>query len=83
MGSSATMAGVRYLHFVNSSYRFFKEHIRMLPYSLGSSLTSALAGYSVSRFKAYRPIIWTGFFTMTLGLGLMILLDDRSSLYVW
>lgn len=52
--------------------------VRMLPYSLGSAMISALTGILVSRTGKYRPIIWTGFAIMTIGYGLMTLLTDKS-----
>ncbi|KAF8643906.1 hypothetical protein AX16_008922 [Volvariella volvacea WC 439] len=54
--------------------------VRMLPYSLGCAVTSALSGMLVSRIGVYRPIIWGSFAIFTLGMGLMIMLDDRSNL---
>lgn len=55
---------------------------RMLPYSLGSSILSAFGGMLVSRTHKYRPIMWASYFVMTIGYGLMIRLDDRSSMCV-
>ncbi|KAF7305038.1 MFS domain-containing protein [Mycena kentingensis (nom. inval.)] len=53
--------------------------VRMLPYSLGGAVVSALSGQLVARIKEYRPIIWFAWPVMTLGYGLMIMLDDHSS----
>ncbi|EJD04044.1 MFS general substrate transporter [Fomitiporia mediterranea MF3/22] len=52
--------------------------IRMIPYSLGSSAISATSGQFIAHL-GYRPIIWTGYTIMTLGYGLMIMLDDKSN----
>ncbi|KAJ7774979.1 MFS general substrate transporter [Mycena metata] len=52
--------------------------VRMLPYSLGCAVVSASSGQVVTRIKAYRPVIWFAWPVMTLGFGLMILLDDKS-----
>ncbi|OCB88604.1 MFS general substrate transporter [Sanghuangporus baumii] len=52
--------------------------IRMIPYSFGSAALSALSGQIIAH-TGYRPIIWAGFSIMTLGYGLMIMLDDTSS----
>ena len=51
----------------------------MLPYSLGSSLLSAFGGVLVSRTHKYRPIMWVSWAVMAIGYGLMIRLDDQSS----
>ncbi|KAG2157288.1 major facilitator superfamily domain-containing protein [Suillus clintonianus] len=53
--------------------------IRMLPYSLSSALMSAVSGMVVSRTGSYRPVMWFGWVVMTLGWGLMIMLDNTSS----
>ena len=52
---------------------------RLIPYSCGSALMSALTGQVVA-IIGYRPIIWFGFFVMTVGNGLMIMLNDTSSM---
>ncbi|KAF8844500.1 MFS general substrate transporter [Paxillus ammoniavirescens] len=53
--------------------------IRMLPYSLGAALLSATSGFVVSRTGSYRPIIWGAWVVMTLGWGLMTMLDNTSN----
>ncbi|KAK0483776.1 MFS general substrate transporter [Armillaria novae-zelandiae] len=53
--------------------------VRMLPFSLGSSLTSATMGYIVSRTGEYRLVIWVSWAVFTLGYGLMIMLDSYSN----
>ena len=52
----------------------------MIPFSLGSSLLSATSGILVSYIGRYRVVIWTGFALMTLGYGLMTMLDDTSKM---
>ncbi|KAJ7125471.1 MFS amino acid permease, partial [Mycena crocata] len=52
--------------------------VRMLPYSLGCALVSATSGQVVTRMKEYRPVIWFAWPILTLGFGLMIMLDDKS-----
>ncbi|KAJ7046931.1 MFS general substrate transporter [Mycena alexandri] len=52
--------------------------VRMLPYSLGCAVVSASSGQVVTRIKAYRPVIWFAWPVMTLGFGLMIMLNDKS-----
>ena len=56
---------------------------RMLPYSLGSATISAVSGMVVTRTGSYRPTIWFGWAVMTLGFGLMIMLDNSTTVYVY
>ncbi|KIJ41235.1 hypothetical protein M422DRAFT_68286 [Sphaerobolus stellatus SS14] len=53
--------------------------VRMLPFSLGASVLSAVTGIIISRLGDYRYVMWFSFFIMTLGFGLMIMLDDQTS----
>ncbi|THH13934.1 hypothetical protein EW146_g6336 [Bondarzewia mesenterica] len=53
--------------------------VRMLPFSLGGALFSALSGQLVTRTGSYRPIMWFAWAVMVLGWGLMTTLDDTSS----
>lgn len=55
--------------------------VRMLPYSLGSSLTSGIGGIIVSRTGQYRMIIWISWAVFCIGYGLMTMLDSHSP--VW
>ncbi|KAJ7755212.1 MFS amino acid permease [Mycena metata] len=59
-----------------------KSGVLLIPFSLISSVTSALGGYVTSRTGDFRPIMWIGYAIMAIGFGLMILLDERSSLAV-
>ncbi|KAJ7685325.1 major facilitator superfamily domain-containing protein [Mycena polygramma] len=52
--------------------------VRMLPYSLGAAVVSALSGQVVARIRGYRSVIWFSYPVMTLGFGLMIMLDSNS-----
>ncbi|KAF9053859.1 MFS general substrate transporter [Hymenopellis radicata] len=52
--------------------------VQMLPYSLGSSLTSATGGILVTRTGRYRPIIWVSWVIFCVGYGLMSMLDSHS-----
>ncbi|KAI0029161.1 major facilitator superfamily domain-containing protein [Vararia minispora EC-137] len=56
--------------------------ILMLPYSLTLSFISAVAGYLLAPLGGYRTIIWSSWALAALGYGLMIMLDDMSSLAV-
>ncbi|EJD36911.1 MFS general substrate transporter [Auricularia subglabra TFB-10046 SS5] len=56
--------------------------IRLIPMSFGASLVSAVSGLLLSRYKKYRPIMWTGWVIMTIGFGLMIMLDEKTSVAV-
>ncbi|RPD70245.1 MFS general substrate transporter [Lentinus tigrinus ALCF2SS1-7] len=51
----------------------------MLPFSLGSALMSVLVGQVVSRTGRWRPVMWFAWVLITLGFGLMIMLDDRAN----
>ncbi|KAG6833709.1 hypothetical protein H0H87_002907 [Tephrocybe sp. NHM501043] len=51
----------------------------MLPFSLGSSFSSALSGMIVSRTGQYRPTLWIAYAVFAIGMGLMIMLDSTSS----
>ncbi|KAI0709211.1 MFS amino acid permease [Earliella scabrosa] len=53
--------------------------IRMIPYSLLSSLMSAVSGMYISRTGSWRPIMWISWAIMTLGYGLLTMLDDTSN----
>lgn len=54
--------------------------IRTMPYSVGACITSIFAGFAVSKFKSYKEVIIGGWAFFTLGVGLMIMLDSRSSI---
>ncbi|KAG7092587.1 hypothetical protein E1B28_008930 [Marasmius oreades] len=54
--------------------------VKMLPFSLGGSLMSAVSGVVVSIFKEYRIVMWIGWAIFCLGYGLMIMLDSHSDL---
>ncbi|KAH7889438.1 major facilitator superfamily domain-containing protein [Phlebopus sp. FC_14] len=51
----------------------------MLPYSLGGASFSAMSGMMVARTGSYRPIMWGAWTIMTVGWGLMIMLDSTSN----
>lgn len=53
--------------------------IRMIPYALGSALMATFSGSVVTRTGSYRPTIWFGWTVMTLGWGLMIMLDNTTT----
>jgi len=54
--------------------------IKLMSFSLGSSLTAIVSGIVVSKTGAYRPTMWFGWAMMTLGFGLLIMLDYRTNL---
>ncbi|KAF9246286.1 MFS general substrate transporter [Melanogaster broomeanus] len=56
-----------------------RSGISMLPFSLGSALVSAISGPIVARTGSYRPIVWGAWVVMTLGWGLMTMLDSTSN----
>lgn len=53
--------------------------IKMLPYSLGAAIQSASTGILVSKLGEYRYVTWVSFAIMSIGYGLMIMLDDNTS----
>ncbi|KAF7331017.1 Membrane transporter [Mycena venus] len=57
-----------------------KSGVLIIPFSLLSSFTSGLAGYIISKMGDYRPVMWIGYAVMAIGYGLMIMLDERTSL---
>lgn len=64
LGSNALLAGVR-----------------TLPFSLGASVTSIVGGVLMGKiYRNYKVILMVSFGIMTLGFGLMIMLDSRSSI---
>ncbi|KAF7314053.1 MFS general substrate transporter [Mycena chlorophos] len=59
-----------------------KSGVLLIPLSLLSSATSSVGGIIVSIMGDYRPVLWVGFGIMAIGYGLMIMLDEKSSLWV-
>ncbi|KAJ7048263.1 MFS general substrate transporter, partial [Mycena amicta] len=57
-----------------------RSGVLIIPFSLLSSATSVVGGVIVSRMGDYRPIMWLAYVIMAIGYGLMIMLDERSSL---
>lgn len=55
--------------------------VRQLPLSLGASLIAMMSGIIVSKTGRYRPVMWVGWAVMTLGIGLLIMLDEDT--VVW
>ncbi|KAJ6607896.1 major facilitator superfamily domain-containing protein [Mycena sp. CBHHK59/15] len=66
LGASATRSGL----------------CEIMPFSVISSATSALGGFVVSKMGDYRPVMWVSYAIMAIGYGLMIMLDERSSIAV-
>ncbi|KAG6918133.1 hypothetical protein DXG01_016322 [Tephrocybe rancida] len=56
-----------------------KAGVEMLPFSLGSAITSAIGGIIVTRTGQYRPTLWIAYALFAIGMGLMIMLDGSSS----
>jgi hypothetical protein len=55
----------------------------MLTFSLATALIAIVSGFVLSKIGRYRPIIWVAYVLVTLGMGLMIMLDYTSSLHVF
>ncbi|TIA87123.1 hypothetical protein E3P99_03372 [Wallemia hederae] len=53
--------------------------IQLLPFTLGASVVSIIAGLTVARFKKYRLIIWVSWTIQVLGYGLMTSLRNDSN----
>ncbi|EJD03251.1 MFS general substrate transporter [Fomitiporia mediterranea MF3/22] len=53
--------------------------VRQLPLSLGSSLMAIISGIIVAKTGRYRPVMWAGWTVMTLGFGLLIMLEENTS----
>uniref|UniRef100_A0A8H7Y510 Major facilitator superfamily (MFS) profile domain-containing protein n=1 Tax=Psilocybe cubensis TaxID=181762 RepID=A0A8H7Y510_PSICU len=89
LGASATRAGVDialaplplYYAIRNRTETDYGSlvHFRMLPYSLGCAVLSALSGVLVSKTGRYRPVMWVAFAVFATGMGLMIMLDAQST----
>ncbi|KZT58573.1 MFS general substrate transporter [Calocera cornea HHB12733] len=53
--------------------------VKMMTFSLGSALVAIVSGLVVAKTGDYRFVMWFGLTVMTLGFGLMIMLDNYSS----
>ena len=53
--------------------------VKTLPLSFGCELMSIVCGVFISKTLVYKPFFWAGFVALTLGYGLMIMLDEASS----
>ncbi|KAL1742378.1 major facilitator superfamily domain-containing protein [Schizophyllum fasciatum] len=53
--------------------------VRMIPFSLGAALMSAVSGIIVSKTGDYRWLMMITYAVFCLGYGLMTMLDDKSS----
>ena len=51
----------------------------MIPYQLGITGACIISGIVITRTASYRPIIWVGWTVATIGWGLMLMLDNNSS----
>jgi len=56
-----------------------RSGVLIIPFALFSSVTSGIGGVAVSKMGDYRPTMWIFFAIMTIGYGLMIMLDERTS----
>ncbi|KAF8342225.1 major facilitator superfamily domain-containing protein [Cantharellus anzutake] len=54
--------------------------VRMISYLCGGSLLAVLSGQVISGVGRYREVMWFGYGFMALGVGLMMTLDNGSSL---
>lgn len=56
---------------------------RTLPYTLVSSMFSVISGFMVSKIGRNLPAIWFGSTLITVGTGLLVILDYNSSMCVF
>ncbi|KAF5311390.1 hypothetical protein D9758_018812 [Tetrapyrgos nigripes] len=54
--------------------------VRMIPFSCGAAVFSAISGIIVTKTREYRMIMWFAWGIFTLGYGLMIMLDSHSNI---
>lgn len=54
--------------------------VKQLPFVLGASFVAIGSGGVVSKTGKYRTIIWVGWIIASIGFGLMIMLDEKTSL---
>lgn len=53
--------------------------VRMLPFSLGGALFSALSGVFTTKTGEWRRVMWGAWMVFIIGFGLMTTLSDTSS----
>lgn len=53
--------------------------VRQLPLSLGSAFSAIAAGLVVSKTGKYKPVMVVGWILMAVGYGVMIMLDEDTS----
>lgn len=53
--------------------------VKTLPLSFGCELMSIITGVVISKTLSFRPFFWAGFALMTLGYGLMIMLEEHTA----
>ncbi|KAJ2357866.1 hypothetical protein GGF43_001202 [Coemansia sp. RSA 2618] len=54
--------------------------VHLLPFTIGSVITSVVGGFIMTRTGRYRRLIITGAVMLAVGNGLLVLLDQQSSL---
>ncbi|KAL5507329.1 hypothetical protein ACEPAH_6785 [Sanghuangporus vaninii] len=53
--------------------------VRQLPLPIGAAITSMGTGMMLPKTGKYRPVLWAGGVIMTLGIGLLVMLDEKTS----
>ncbi|KAL5523984.1 hypothetical protein ACEPAG_8157 [Sanghuangporus baumii] len=53
--------------------------VRQLPLPIGAAIMSMGTGMMLPKTGKYRPVLWAGGAIMTLGIGLLIMLDEKTS----
>lgn len=68
---------------VIKQYGIFISGIAMLPQTIVVSPTSVIVGILINKYKAFLPFIYGGWFFTTLGAGLLMILDENTSIPGW
>ncbi|GAA5960413.1 hypothetical protein JCM3765_007503 [Sporobolomyces pararoseus] len=53
--------------------------VRVMPFSLGSSVVSIGAGFYIAKTRKYKPIMLVSYLIMSLGFALLATLDEKSN----
>lgn len=54
--------------------------IKSIPLSFGAALVTIITGFVISKTGDYRKVFWLGVVVMTVGFGLLTMLDNDTSL---
>ncbi|GAA6008632.1 hypothetical protein JCM11491_003376 [Sporobolomyces phaffii] len=54
--------------------------VRLMPFSIGSSVVSIAAGFYIAKTRKYKPIMLVSYLIMALGFALLATLDEKSNI---